>query len=621
MTIREILAAKHQKIPHDENQLTNKIDTERLFTAVKKRDCGQVRLCINNGVDINKKDEYGWTALMHAVDSANPKIVKLLIDFGADVNIKGNDGQTALMNAIFMKEKGISKTLIERGADVNLKDNQGKTALMIAALSDAREIGEFLILKDADIDATDNSGKNAFDIAYETWAGKKDNYFLKPEFKGQYGTNVNKSILQEKYVEEFLKKEFCKNFGYISEVKAKCRKHCDFELGYADLRRFIKNFNANSPDRFLKMLNSEQVQIVPNESETQEFLLYEFDGPIGTIKTKTEIKRDFQSKYNCELDNYALGEFIKERDIKSSCKSLKMLNSEQVQIVPSESETQKFLLNEFDGPIGTIKTKTEIKRDFQSKYNCELDNSALENFIKKFNSSSSAERTIFSQEESFVITSKLHQNLAQLIQRIFLAEKVPCTYPVEKIANDLEKFHGFPDLKTDDIILSVQIANSILRDIKIIFKNNELRSSFKETDMNSSNYNISICPICGIKFAGYSDLQIKTHILKLHTSKNPDESIIVGKSNSVFFCHNCREEVNFYDEKHRPGWIYRHLLGVCKDFSYGESHLGQSPNGGKHIRHGTAYASYGLGNIGQTYRDNGRFGSPPIEDNLGDGGE
>ena len=51
-------------------------------------------------------------------------IVPLLLDEGADVNTKDNDGQTAIMWASASGYTDIMKMLSGKGADVNAKDDK-----------------------------------------------------------------------------------------------------------------------------------------------------------------------------------------------------------------------------------------------------------------------------------------------------------------------------------------------------------------------------------------------------------------------------------------------------------------------------------------------------------------
>ena len=110
MTIREQLQAKNINT----SKIDEKQNTDKLFSAIESRNLDEIRCLINNGVDINTKDKYGETALIHATDNADKKIVRLLIELGADINSQDDEGWTALIHAIFIKSIEIAKLLIKK---------------------------------------------------------------------------------------------------------------------------------------------------------------------------------------------------------------------------------------------------------------------------------------------------------------------------------------------------------------------------------------------------------------------------------------------------------------------------------------------------------------------------
>ena len=65
------------------------------------------------------------------------EIVRLLVENGAEVNNKNNDGTTALLWAASKGYLEIVRLLVENGAEVNSKNNDGTTALLSAASNEA----------------------------------------------------------------------------------------------------------------------------------------------------------------------------------------------------------------------------------------------------------------------------------------------------------------------------------------------------------------------------------------------------------------------------------------------------------------------------------------------------
>ena len=103
--------------------------------------------------ELSAADKYshGHTVLMRAALDGNSETVKELIDQGADINKRDDNGRTALMFAVVNLHYETMKVLLEHGADVNAKSQQGGTALMAAALAGDVRIVQALLDKGADL--------------------------------------------------------------------------------------------------------------------------------------------------------------------------------------------------------------------------------------------------------------------------------------------------------------------------------------------------------------------------------------------------------------------------------------------------------------------------------------
>ena len=100
-----------------------------------------IKILLENGADMNTKNEYGQTALIstsmcHIVNEfswfiyatenndseGHKEVLKFLLKNDADINAKDNFGRTALFHATKCGNKDIVEILIQSGADINTKD-------------------------------------------------------------------------------------------------------------------------------------------------------------------------------------------------------------------------------------------------------------------------------------------------------------------------------------------------------------------------------------------------------------------------------------------------------------------------------------------------------------------
>jgi ankyrin repeat protein len=110
---------------------------------------------IDNGANVNIKNEKGQTLLMGKYDYIKSKLVKKLIKKGLNINELDNDGNNALM---YCYNLDTLKLLISYGINIDNKNNEGSTALMNST-SDIKT--ELLISSGCDVNIEDNNGNTA----------------------------------------------------------------------------------------------------------------------------------------------------------------------------------------------------------------------------------------------------------------------------------------------------------------------------------------------------------------------------------------------------------------------------------------------------------------------------
>jgi len=138
---------------------------KKLLNACLYGSVDTAKILINNGANVNAKDNGGNTSLFWAGANVNIKnnkfsgsdtalmlasryglknIIELLLKAGADVNAKNYNGWTALMWASTNGRTNVVELLLKAGADVNVKNNDDKTALKLALIRNYIDIANLL---------------------------------------------------------------------------------------------------------------------------------------------------------------------------------------------------------------------------------------------------------------------------------------------------------------------------------------------------------------------------------------------------------------------------------------------------------------------------------------------
>ena len=131
-----------------------------LTTSVK-------RLLSIRNINVNVKDDWsGATPLHFAAENGHVEIARLLLQNGAELNAKNNYGSTSLHCAASQDNIDILHLLVENGADLEAQDNDGMRALHRAArYGHLPFIQELISRYHVDINARMNNGTTALRVA------------------------------------------------------------------------------------------------------------------------------------------------------------------------------------------------------------------------------------------------------------------------------------------------------------------------------------------------------------------------------------------------------------------------------------------------------------------------
>ena len=173
---------------------------QALSEAIRSNNMGKISYLLQNGADVNGRDDKklsplfvavlvgnplltkmllnagairkvacrtGRTLLMHAVRQGHPQIAKVLLNYGENVLLKDGCGQTAVSHAAFRGYTDCVEVLLKAGADINEPDRLGRTPLMHAIRNGHTETARYLIDQMADKTMRDKDGRTALDYAKE----------------------------------------------------------------------------------------------------------------------------------------------------------------------------------------------------------------------------------------------------------------------------------------------------------------------------------------------------------------------------------------------------------------------------------------------------------------------
>jgi ankyrin repeat protein len=155
-----------------------------------------VKKYIEDGADVNAKNDDGNTALMMASWNGHIEVVRFLLKNGADVNAKNNDDNTALQTASMNGRTETVAMLLNNGADVNMKDEEGTTALGAASEAGETEVVKLLLKNGADVNVIDDNEYTALDWAVE-FGHTEVVRLLEKAIETEQETRSNKQIAME----------------------------------------------------------------------------------------------------------------------------------------------------------------------------------------------------------------------------------------------------------------------------------------------------------------------------------------------------------------------------------------------------------------------------------------
>ncbi|GLJ53701.1 hypothetical protein SUGI_1145740 [Cryptomeria japonica] len=108
---------------------------DKFLESARCGDVEKVVYWVEKGVELNWRDQFGWSALHCAALKGYEEMVKKLIELGANVEAKDSQGNTPLHCAAYGGHSEVVKILVQNGGDVEAQTLRNVTPSTIATIS------------------------------------------------------------------------------------------------------------------------------------------------------------------------------------------------------------------------------------------------------------------------------------------------------------------------------------------------------------------------------------------------------------------------------------------------------------------------------------------------------
>ena len=145
-------------------------ETSPAFMAAERGDANALSSILDDGFDIESRNNRGQTLLICAASARQSQNVRLLLERGASIESRDNEGQTALLAASSSHSFDSAKLLVAAGADLDARNGEGETPLL-AAMAMSYRLPLYLIEEGANVNLRNNYGNSPLEMCelYEAY--------------------------------------------------------------------------------------------------------------------------------------------------------------------------------------------------------------------------------------------------------------------------------------------------------------------------------------------------------------------------------------------------------------------------------------------------------------------
>ena len=442
-------------------------------------------LSIQKTININYKDENGYTALHYACDEGNLKIVEVILDANCNTNIKNIHKQTPLHLSTNRGYFDISKKLIESGAELNVEDSEKNSPLHYICKNNYIELLKYFLTKNPKVDEKNIYGKTPKDLATNLEIKS-----LLDEYIKHNKINQNETPIAIK------NNTFNRNRANILSLKTQemVKEKTSFEQESKNLLNKNELMNASMDIKKDKKEQNIIFQSTNNINNNNiNINIYSID---ETKRTKTNTK--MMSANNIRKNKYQMSDYISlgeshNNNSNSINKTKTSINNpsnkkklSQSKIIKKSKFYQNNSKNFFDSIDGSDKNIFNLNKTEENIIQNPKDSrniNIVKNKNENVNLNNSANFTYFNKsnkDNNFSNNSKLFQSTEQLLSK------------VKQQANPRKKQSKFKPSKN---MVDIKSKNhKLFSDLDIINRSNIIPSNAGEKLLNittSSKENIT----------------------------------------------------------------------------------------------------------------------------------